>query len=330
MNTSETTDNSVMQFSVKRVITVLLYFGAVPVSLFTLFGFLSGLAWQFELLCHFRVQYFLILVLAALGFLILRGWWSFSGCVVFALANALLIVPFYLPRHSVVSSSSSSVRLLSLNVNTENREFASVRKLIDDNDPDLILLLEVNYQWLEELEPLDAIYPYHLLEARTDNFGIAFFSKYEFTDEAIVELGNSGVPTVVAVIDIGGKRFRFIGTHPLPPVSLDYYHLRNDQLRAIADDVRDHGSSIRTLVAGDLNVTPWSADFKQLLQDGNLSNSAIGFGIQASWPVGPVALLRIPLDHVLYSEGIVIVDRFVGGDAGSDHYPVFVDFVIEN
>ena len=71
-----------------------------------------------------------------------------------------------------------------------------------------------------------------------------------------------------------------------------------------------------------------SYPFRRLLRRTGLENSSQGFGVQPTWPnFNP--LLRIPLDHCLHSSDISIVDRQIGEDVSSDHYPLIVDFVIE-
>ncbi|MEM7233873.1 MAG: endonuclease/exonuclease/phosphatase family protein, partial [Planctomycetota bacterium] len=79
------------------------------------------------------------------------------------------------------------------------------------------------------------------------------------------------------------------------------------------------------LLLGDLNTTPFSPYFSKLLDETGLQNSARGFGLQASWP-SLLSVLGIPLDHVLHSEDIVVVDRSTRAGAGSDHRAVIVDF----
>jgi endonuclease/exonuclease/phosphatase (EEP) superfamily protein YafD len=79
------------------------------------------------------------------------------------------------------------------------------------------------------------------------------------------------------------------------------------------------------MVLGDLNLSPWSPYFGDLLSSAGLRDSREGFGIQASWPTA-VPLLRVPIDHVLYSPEVVINHRQIGPDVGSDHLPVVVDF----
>jgi endonuclease/exonuclease/phosphatase (EEP) superfamily protein YafD len=53
-----------------------------------------------------------------------------------------------------------------------------------------------------------------------------------------------------------------------------------------------------------------------------------GFGFQPTWPANS-RFLKIPLDHVLHAPEIIIHNRMVGGAVGSDHFPVIVDFSIQ-
>jgi endonuclease/exonuclease/phosphatase (EEP) superfamily protein YafD len=101
--------------------------------------------------------------------------------------------------------------------------------------------------------------------------------------------------------------------------------LRNGQLRAIA--ARAKKSNAPVIVLGDLNFTPWSPYFRELLRDGGLRNTSQGHGLHASWP----ALLpmgRIPLDHCLVSPEIRVSNKQVGPYIGSDHLPVMVEVLV--
>ena len=82
----------------------------------------------------------------------------------------------------------------------------------------------------------------------------------------------------------------------------------------------------RTIVAGDLNCTPWSPNFVDLLKSSNLINSGLGHGLAISWTPIPITALGLPIDHVLVGDGIQVADRKVGPHVGSDHRPVIVDF----
>jgi endonuclease/exonuclease/phosphatase (EEP) superfamily protein YafD len=87
-----------------------------------------------------------------------------------------------------------------------------------------------------------------------------------------------------------------------------------------------HQQNAPVLLAGDLNTTPWSPYFQTLEKESGLKNSMKGFGFQPSWAGN--AFLKIPLDHFLHSPEIVIHNRMIGPDVGSDHLPVIIDFTI--
>ena len=119
--------------------------------------------------------------------------------------------------------------------------------------------------------------------------------------------------------------FQLLATHPLPPISVDYARLRDEQLARIG--ALAAGLDGPLLLLGDLNITPWSHPYRRLMRDSGLSDGATGFGVQPTWPAGKPPLW-IPIDHTLHSEAVVVLDRRVGPDLGSDHYPVIVDFAV--
>ncbi len=160
-------------------------------------------------------------------------------------------------------------------------------------------------------------------EPRADNFGVALYVRGRVTGSA-EELG-SRLPSIVADVAIGAARFRTIVTHPIPPISGAATRSQEDQLDAIADQAREGATPV--LLMGDFNATPWSRPFLRLLRRSGLSDSRAGFGVQASFPAGPL-LMRIPIDHLLASCSVGVSDRRIGRDVGSDHLPVIVDLVV--
>ena len=103
---------------------------------------------------------------------------------------------------------------------------------------------------------------------------------------------------------------------------------RNRMFEGLASEVKKQDSA-HSIVAGDLNCTPWSWWFKKLLSDSGLKDSGRGNGLAATWNPFGVPLSGLTIDHVLIGSKIKCTDRFVGGHIGSDHRPVFVDFLIE-
>ena len=79
---------------------------------------------------------------------------------------------------------------------------------------------------------------------------------------------------------------------------------------------------------GDFNATPWSFPFRRLLSSTDLSNSARGYGLDLSYPANGNLLVRVPIDHLLFSGGLAVVDRRLGPAMGSDHFPLTVDLAL--
>lgn len=88
----------------------------VIVCIGTVLGFLGRLFWPFELTAHFRVQYFLFLILSAIIYLVGKKFKEGILAGLFALINLYLIVPFYLGAlpHNI---NSHTFRALLININ---------------------------------------------------------------------------------------------------------------------------------------------------------------------------------------------------------------------
>ncbi len=285
-------------------------------------GFLARLCWAFELAVHFRVQYAAFLALAALAFLIGKRRKSALAAGAFALVNLIVVLPIYAGPPSVPGGGGGA-RVLLANINTANRAHEKVLSLIRSANPDIMILLEVNRAWVSELRALEADYPYALRSPREDNFGIALFSRLPFTDGRVAHLGRPALPSIIARFEVGGRPLTLIGTHALPPLGSRYSRARNQHLEALADLAALQEDPV--MVLGDLNVTPWSPFFRDLLRDGALRNARKGYGLRPTWPTMLPPLL-IPVDHCLVSSGVVVHDCRAGRNVGSDHYPLVVDF----
>jgi len=210
-------------------------------------------------------------------------------------------------------------------VNTRLGNPDLVKTTIQHYDPDILVLEEINSQWVSDLQCLAKSRPHSCIQAREDNFGIGLFSKLPLVESEIVYIGDAEVPSIIAKVDSGSGTLSVIATHPLPPGGASYSRWRNNQLAAIPDHIASHSPVI---LLGDLNVTPWNHHFIRLLKRSGLRDSSRGRGFQPTWP-NSNPLLLIPIDHCLHSSEIVVVRKEIGPNVESDHYPVIVDFVIK-
>jgi endonuclease/exonuclease/phosphatase (EEP) superfamily protein YafD len=289
----------------------------------TLFAFAASWWWPFELLSHFRVQYIWLLTPLTVGLLFCKRYFvaSITGCCL--IWNLALVAPDYVGSPAAVDGSAQ-LRLMSANVRTSNRNYERFLEAVRAADPDVLLVMEIDDGWLQALEAVRNHYPHVTSAPRPDNFGIGLLSKLPVEAQEIEYVGSAGVPSVQARLKVGDGTVRVVGTHPLPPIGKNST-LRNEQLSATADWVTAMDGPV--ILAGDLNITPWSPFFRRLLDRSGMRDSRRGFGVQATWPssLGPAG---IPLDHVLVSDGVYVKDRRVGPAFGSDHRPVIVDLII--
>lgn len=291
----------------------------------TLWSFLAG-GWLLgELATHFRPHYSVILALGAGVLAAQRRWRGFSLALAALVANLAFVLPLYWPRGDGASlPGGREMRFLLANVLTSNSDYQRVLDVVRAEDPDIVVLLETNEAWLQAMEPLARTHPHFAGEARWDNFGIAVFSRLPMENLRVVEYGAAEVPSVRGVLQVSGNPVTFIATHPVPPTGEEMFRWRNGQLRALAEAT---AGVEHCILIGDLNVTPWSPNFRELERVSGLHNARRGFGILPTWPVG-LGPLRIPLDHCLVSESIRVIQLRMGEETGGDHLPLLVDLQV--
>ncbi len=287
----------------------------------SLLGLLGRLNWFFDLFSHFRVQYLQLCLIPFIIALWTRRNKQALALVVLVCFNYVFVLPLYFGKPA--PATEKPIRAMLMNINAGNGNTEQVLASIEGFAPDVLLLEEVTPKWVHELESLNATYPYRIAEPQEGCFGMMLLSKYPLEHGKVELIGTAGVPSVVAELYSPQGVISIIGTHPLPPVGAEGSRQRNIQLEDLPRIV--HQQEYPVLLIGDLNTTPWSSHFKKLLNESGLKNSMKGFGHQPSWPEN-MWFMRIPLDHMLYSDGIKIHNRMIGRDVGSDHFPVIVDF----
>jgi endonuclease/exonuclease/phosphatase (EEP) superfamily protein YafD len=293
----------------------------------TLGGFLGRLAWFFEILSHFRVQYFVLAVVLTVLCLHARRRGAALAAAACLLVNLALIAPYYQP--SPPAPGGSTGRALFLNLHIDNTAYDRVRDLIRSVAPDWFVVCEVTPAWAEALDPLRQDYPHVVIQPARDSedcSGIALFSRTPIHAGEAGHFEGTAWPSVIGTVAHGGKPITVIGTHPLPPAGRSFMRMRDAQLAAVAR--RAAASRDPVILLGDLNVTSWSPVFADLLHTSGLRDSRMGFGLQPSWPTtNPLWL--IPIDHCLVSPEVVVQSRRIGPAVGSDHYPVIVEFTLQ-
>jgi len=276
-----------------------------------------------QLFTHFKLQYLVISVLLCVA-LALHSQPVYVGGLLLAVGlNASLVIPWYVADSA--HQGDTQLKVLHANILSSNTEYQRLFDLLDAEEPDVVLLQEVSSEWLVALEPLRKNYPYSYAEAREGNFGIALFSRVPLTSVSHVDSRPLGYPTVTATMDVNGTVLHLLGTHPMIPLGKQYYSDRNEQLASIAELFEGHDDS--KILIGDLNTSMWDIHYRALEEETGLRNARTGFGIVPTWPTFmPFAM--IPIDHVLVSDDVSVVEMRAGPRIGSDHLPLIVTIAL--
>ena len=293
-------------------------------GLATLAGFFGGTWWVLDLMASFRHQLAAGLILWTLVALAAKRKKAAALIGAMALLNLALIAPLF------VGSSrpeSGELRVLSFNILASNRRFDDVIAFIRATDADVVVLHEVTRRWEEAMveasqEFEDWEYEVTATRARGDLFGSLVLA----ASEATVESFGFGLREPRAVEILLPGDVSVLAIHPLSPYTEFRAEQNNRQLQFAAEWAVEHPGP--AVIVGDFNATPWSYPFRRLMATTDLLNSARGFGLELSYPADGNFLIRVPIDHLLHSPHLAVVDRRLGPALGSDHFPLTVDLAL--
>lgn len=298
--------------------------------------------WFIKILDFPRIQYFLTGSLLLILFVFLNKKWNvYSVLLVLGLLSSLTIhgtriLPYIAGEKTVPDANPGEVRegnhlgVFLANVLISNREASELLNIIDDANPDVILVMEVNEWWISELQELQQNYP-HFIEYPLDNaYGIALYSRLELEEEEIQFLNNDKVPSIhTKIVMPSGKKIRFHGMHPVPPVPSNEYpdNVGKEEIALLKVAKMVEKDSLPSIIAGDFNDISWSQTTRMFENEGNLNDVRIGRGLYNSFSTKSI-FIRWPLDHYFVTKEFSLLSLERLSDFGSDHFPMYAEFVL--
>lgn len=307
---------------------ILVIIPAVALAALSLGAFLGRWLWWLDVLANFRAQY--VVALAVFGLVIMMSKWRKTGYAVLgvALVNLIVVLPLYMGSPANASVGTPSLRVMSFNLLSSNESYSDVIEYINTIEPDLVLLHEASRPWEVAMESAD--FDYEIVRPRSDDLIFGTLALVNAGDVEAVSYGfSSESPRAVEVTftpEGWSTTVAVLGAHPLAPTDEERAGLRDAQLAYAGEWASDQTGAF--IVAGDLNATPWSRPFRDLVATENLINSQTGFGLQPSFSAESNLLLRVPIDHLLHSPALEVTDRQLGPPLGSDHFPLVVDLQV--
>ena len=311
------------------------------VTILTIFGFLGQYWWVFDLVSHFRPQYFIVLVVLVVFFVKEKKWKSMGVGLFFGVANFILISPYIGTINSDTEEGQPKIRILSMNLSHTNSSYKKAILLIRKTQPSVLVLQELSNSWENGLGEALVQFPYSVkipentmdgVDSILPNFlipkeklFIGLYSHLSFERIMIDRPDDFPVSYIRGSFKFKENFFTLFGVHLTSPVGKYRTDLRNKQLASLAEEIQKNNQP--TVVLGDFNITPWSPYFKEFIQKTRSRDTRKGIGVYPTWQT-QFPPFAIPIDHGLTSNGIKVGSFSLGSSFGSDHLPIILDFSV--
>ena len=300
--------------------------GTLAAALLSLLGLAGSSSWLADLFSHFRPQYAAALAVTLALHVWQRQLWLGGLAAGLLAANLASIAPVYAVPPASSGAEAEELTILQFNVLQHNERRREAVAYLEACGADLVLLQEIDHAWAEELARGLAAYEPVLVEARSTNFGIGLYlrrrSGIEVERARLVRIDDEGWrhPAIEAELRHGDRELALLGVHAHPPINATVARIHGIEIERIAQWSRARDGA--HLVLGDLNMTPWSSRYRQLMGSSPLRSARDGFGIVASWR--PLSGLSggLPLDHILHDAAFSTTAFERGPSLGSDHQPI--------
>ncbi|MBT8295088.1 MAG: endonuclease/exonuclease/phosphatase family protein, partial [Gramella sp.] len=239
------------------------------------------------------------------------------------------IFPYtYLAKKQVLKfegeDPNATISILVSNVLTPNKRSDKLISLVNEKQPDILLTLESDQRWEEELATLEKDYKYTVKIPKDNLYGMHLYSKLKLEDIKVKNLVQEDIPSIHGKVVLrNGKKVNIHCLHPMPPSpsESDTSTNRDAELLMVGRDLNAEKDSI--LVIGDLNDVAWSRTTRLFQKLSGLMDPRKGRGFFNTFHAG-YFLLRWPLDHVFHTKDFTLIEIAREKSIGSDHFPMYI------
>ncbi len=226
-----------------------------------------------------------------------------------------------LPAEPAPRTTGSGVRIYALNTWDDHPDLASLEHALAALDADVLVLSEIDAKKRSMITRLAKRYDHVMSCAHRTECAMVLLSRLPVLAGGADRGHNDMPPIAWAQVDAstrGGGTLTIVGTHVHRPTRDTILHRR--QMQTLAGILQKTPGAI--VLAGDLNTSPWSASYRQLLSATRL---APAHALLPTWPMWPLTAPQVAIDHVLVTYDIEVVAAGPGAGVGSDHAPLIAD-----
>jgi endonuclease/exonuclease/phosphatase (EEP) superfamily protein YafD len=259
-----------------------------------------------------------VLAAATLACLMYQTWWI------------LPYTPLF-PKEveTAAPDGGDTFTIVCANVLTPNRNATGLLDMVRMEQPDVLIAVETDRWWEEQLDALEAEGWRHALKCPLDNlYGMHVYSRLPLEDAAIQFLVEDDIPSAhAAVVLRSGRRLRLHCLHPKPPSPTENPESgeRDAELVMVGKSVAD--AELPVVVAGDLNDVAWSTTTRLFRKVSGLLDPRVGRGMFNTFHA-KIPFARWPLDHLFHSRDFTVARIRRLPAFGSDHFPIVVQLVL--
>jgi endonuclease/exonuclease/phosphatase (EEP) superfamily protein YafD len=260
-------------------------------------------------------------------------WISAAICAAAAIYQAAWIWSFT-PLHSREvakarrDASGPRIRILTSNVLMTNRNVEGLIAMVREMRPDVLLTLETNVWWQDQLAVLEPDYPHRLAAPSENLYGMNLYSRFPLEDPKVQFLVEDDKPSMHCCLILPhGQKVRLVCLHPAPPSPTENEESteRDAELILVARSLAEEKRP--TIVAGDLNDVAWSRTTRLFRKISGMLDPRVGRGLFNTFHVS-YPFLRWPVDHFFHSRHFTLAHLKRLRAFGSDHFPVFIELVL--
>lgn len=285
-------------------------------------GRLGNLWIAFDVFSQFTLQFLFAAVAFTTGMIMPRGKMLIALVLFIGMAVGLSMWPYYASGHvktlGTVTDKERALRIASFNTWYGNQNVDGVKAEIARINADVAVLIEFGPNKQKIYDALKGQYPYQVKCPNNSDCELGILSKFPLSNSD-VEVGWTGPDFVSASLgaDFGGLTIFGIHTTRFPHPRAQF-----TQIKAMAAKLETVVGP--HIVVGDMNATPFSRITQTLATAANLTRLTN----LPTWPAR-LGLPQVAIDHIFASPGIrALTSESIGNNAGSDHFPVFMNLAI--
>jgi len=258
------------------------------------------------------------LLLVAAGSLAVQLWWVLPYTAIWPKEV----------KDAPTPNPERTLAILTSNVLTHNRNAEALLALVKEHEPDILVTLESDKWWEDQLVVLEGKMPYSIKCPLDNLYGMHVFSRLPLHEPEVCFLIEKEVPSMHAMVELrSGEKVQVHFVHPAPPspTENDESTERDAELVIVGRRVADNDEPV--IVTGDLNDVAWSETTRLFRKVSGLLDPRVGRGFYSTFHAD-YRILRWPLDHLFHSHHFTLDSITRLPSIGSDHFPLLTRVVL--